>query len=42
MRKLHQREMVDGIGRADRVRLDKLDIDLEDPDLRSGWCRPVS
>ena len=37
---LYRGEMVDG--EACHVRLDKLDIDLEDPELSSGWCQPVS
>ena len=38
--KLYRTEMVDGT--VDYVRLDKLGIDLEDPDLTTGWCRPVT
>ena len=40
LRALYLGEMVDGT--ADHVRLDKLGFDLEDPELSSGWCRPVS
>ena len=38
--KLYRTEMVDGT--VDYVRLDELGIDLEDPDLTTGWCRPVT
>ena len=38
--KLYRTEMVDAT--SCHVRLDKLGIDLESSELRTGWCQPVS